>query len=62
MMPLLACEASREKMPDRERVRSERTAENPGILNKEDEFRLDSWIQIRDENSEIVKCSWLEDL
>ena len=34
-------------MPDWERVRSERRAENPGIRKKEDELRLDSWIQIR---------------
>ena len=28
-------------------VRSEHRAENPGIRKEEDEFRLDSWMQIR---------------
>ena len=46
-MPPLACVASGERMPDREWVRSERRAENPGIRKEEDELRLDSWIQIR---------------
>ena len=46
-MPTLACMASGERMPDWEWVRSERRAENPGIRKEEDEFRLDSWIQIR---------------
>ena len=45
--PPLACVASREIMPDRELVRSERRVENPAIRKEEDEFRLDSWIQIR---------------
>ena len=40
--PPLACEASEERMPDRELVRSERRAENPGIRKEEDELRLDS--------------------
>ena len=40
--PPLACVASEERMPDREWVRSERRAENPGIRKKEDELRLDS--------------------
>ena len=43
----LACVASGERMPDREWVRSDRRAENPGIWKEEDELRLDSWIQIR---------------
>ena len=47
MMPPLACMASRKRMQDREWVRSERKAENPGIRKKEDELRLDSWIQIK---------------
>ena len=47
MMLPLACVASRERMPDREWVRSKRRAENPGIRKEEDELRLDSWIQIR---------------
>ena len=47
MTPPLACVASQERMPDREWVRSERRAENPGIQKEEDELRLDSWIQIR---------------
>ena len=34
-------------VPDRERVRSDCRAENPGIRKEEDELRLDSWIQIR---------------
>ena len=34
-------------MPDGEWVRSERRAEKPGIQKKEDELRLNSWIQIR---------------
>ena len=46
-MPPLACMSSRDRMPDREWVRSERRAENPGIRNEEDELRLDSWMQIR---------------
>ena len=44
MMPPLAWVASRERVPDREWVRSERRAENPGIRKEEDELRLDSWI------------------
>ena len=47
MTLLLACVASRKKMPDLEWVRSERRADNPGIRIEEDELRLDSWIQIR---------------
>ena len=43
----LACVASGERMPDREWVRSERRAENPGIRKEEDELRLDTCIQIR---------------
>ena len=45
--PTLACVASGERMPDREWVRSECRAENPGIWKEEEELRLDSWIQIR---------------
>ena len=45
--PPLACVTLGERMPDREWVRSESTAENPGIRKEEDELRLDSWIQIR---------------
>ena len=45
--PPLACVASGERMPDREWVQSGRGAENPGIRKEEDEFRLDSWIQIK---------------
>ena len=40
--PPLACVVSVERMPDREWVRSERRAENPGIRNEEEELRLDS--------------------
>ena len=47
MTPPLARMASRKRMPDREWVRSERRAENPGIWKEEDELRLDSWIQMR---------------
>ena len=43
----LACVASRDRMPDREWVRSERNAENPGIRKEENELRSHSWIQIR---------------
>ena len=46
MTPPLACVVSGERMPDREWVRSERKADNPGI-RKEDELRLDSWMQMR---------------
>ena len=46
-MPPLAYVVSEEKIPDREWVRSERRAENPGIRKEEEELRLDSWIQIR---------------
>ena len=42
MTPLLACVVSDVGMPDREWVRSERRAENPGIRKEEDELRLDS--------------------
>ena len=45
--PPLACVASRERMPDRQWVRSERTAENPGIGKEEEELSLDSWMLIR---------------
>ena len=48
MMTLpLACMVSRGRMRDREWVRSELRAENPGIRKEEDELRLDSWMQIR---------------
>ena len=40
--PPLACVVSEERMPDREWVRSERRAENPGIRKEEEELRLDS--------------------
>ena len=40
--PPLACVVSEEKMPDREWVRSECRAENPGIRKEEEELRLDS--------------------
>ena len=46
-------------------MRSERRAENPGIRKEEDELRLDPWIQIRLTGwveSEVVQCSWFEDL
>ena len=66
MTTLLACVASRERMRDREWVQSECRAENPGIRRKEDELRLDSWIQVRwtgwNKESEVVQCAWLEDL
>ena len=45
--PLDACVASGERMPDREKVRSQCRAENPGIRREEDEFRLDSWMQVK---------------
>ena len=45
MVPL-ACMASGERMPDREWVRSERRAENPGIRKEQNELRLDSWMQM----------------
>ena len=35
MTPPLACVVSEERMPDREWVRSERKAENPGIRKEE---------------------------
>ena len=41
-MPPLACVVSEERMPDRELVRSERRADNPGIQKEEEELRLDS--------------------
>ena len=47
MRPPLACVALRERMPDREWVRSERRTENPEIRKEEDELRLHSWMQIR---------------
>ena len=45
--PPLACVVSGERMPDREWVRSQRRAENPGIRKGEDESRLDTWMQIK---------------
>ena len=47
--PPLACVVSEERMPDREWARSERRAENPEIRKEEEELRLDSLMQIRDE-------------
>ena len=47
MTPPLACVVSEERMPDRESVRSDRRAENPGIRKEVDELRLDSRKQIR---------------
>ena len=44
-------------MSDRERVRSERRAENRGIRKEEDELRLDSWIEIRSTGWDEEKCS-----
>ena len=40
--PPLAFVVSEERMPDREWVRSEHRAENPGIRKEEDELRLNS--------------------
>ena len=57
MSPLLVCMASQERMPDREWVRSEHRAENPGIWKEENELRLDSWIQIRPMGWDKRKCS-----
>ena len=57
MTPPLACVASRERMPDREWVQSDRRAENPGIRKEEDKLRLDSWIQIRSTGWDETKCS-----
>ena len=37
-----------EKIPDREWVPSDRSAENPGIRKEEDKLRLDFWIQMRE--------------
>ena len=47
MTLLLVSVTSVNKIPDREWLRSDHRAENPGIWKKEDELRLDSWIQIR---------------
>ena len=55
MTPPLACVASRERIPERESVQSERRAENPGIRKDEDELRLDSWMQIRSPGSDDRK-------
>ena len=41
-MPPLACMVSKERMPDREWVRSDRRADNPGIRKEKEELRLDS--------------------
>ena len=46
MILSLACVVSGERMPDREWVQSNGRTENSG-MRKEDELRLDSWIQIR---------------
>ena len=46
MTPSLASVTSTEKIPDREWLRSDRKAENPGIRKEEDKLRLVSWIQI----------------
>ena len=40
--PPLACVVSEERIPDREWVRSDGRAENPGIRKEEEELRLDS--------------------
>ena len=45
--PPLAWVVSEERMPGREWVQSERRADNPGSRKKEDELKLDSWMQIR---------------
>ena len=62
--PPLACGSSEERMPDREWVRSDHRAENPGIQKEEDQLRLDSWIQTRstgrDQISVVVQSSWFE--
>ena len=42
MTPPLECVVSEERMPDREWVRSDGRAENPGIRKEEEELRLDS--------------------
>ena len=47
-------------MPDREWVRSEPRAENPGIRKEEDELGLDSWIQIRSTGWDERKWVWRE--
>ena len=47
MTPPIACVASQERMPDWDWVQSNCRAKNPVIRKKEDELRLDSWIQIR---------------
>ena len=57
MKPQLACVPLRERVPDWEWMRSKRRAENPGIRKKEDELRLDSWIQIRSTEWDERKCS-----
>ena len=40
--PSLVCVVSEERMPDREWLRSDRKAENPGIRKEEEELRLDT--------------------
>ena len=57
MTPPLASETSVEKIPDRESVRSDRRAENPGIRKEEDKLRLDSWVEIRSTGWDKIKCS-----
>ena len=46
-----------EKIPDRERMSSNRRAENPGVRKEEDKLRLDSWIEIRSTGWDEMKCS-----
>ena len=67
MTPPLACVASQRRMPDREWVRSKRRAENPEIWKEEDELKLDfldtdKVDRMGRKESEVVQCSWHEDL
>ena len=48
MTPPLASVTSVEIIPDWESVPLDRRAEIPEIRKEEDEFELDSWIQIRE--------------
>ena len=52
----LACVASVQKISDREWVRSDPRAENPGIWKEEVKLQLDSWIQIGPTGCDELKC------
>ena len=57
MTPSLACMTSQKRMQDRERVRLDCRAENPGIRKEENELRLDFSIKIWSTGWDERNCS-----